>query len=153
MLPPTFMLFFLLFFLSGWSPFISAQWISPHPLRCTRYNFIFPRTWISLCNAVATCHILPCVPVPPSLGTTPLTDSKGKHQISFILASLGSAVSYVLRFLSGFIYLQNPGRVPQKWIDLSTQVSKSCTSSAIRAACFCFQAIALCVWIKTAEMH
>ena len=31
----TFLIFFFLFILSGWSPFISAQWISTHPLRFT----------------------------------------------------------------------------------------------------------------------
>ena len=58
----TFLIFFLLFILSGWSPFISAQWISTHPLRFTpgvtssvefsdpsnQYNFIFPETSLML---------------------------------------------------------------------------------------------------------
>lgn len=108
--------FLLLFFLSGWSPFISAHWISTHPLRCapgvTSFMkpfwfsqpgiissspepwYHFEHCWSLSCSAVY--YLCPCF----------APNSKGKHQISLILAALvhtGTGTSW-FSSLASFTY-------------------------------------------------
>lgn len=121
--------FFLLFSLSGWSPLISAQEISAHPLRCIPGVTSFmnlsdspnqvsfhPLQSLGMIVFLGAHHIPLCIVV---ICVHVFSQPQGQRPNLIHSCPLVKLwILHIMVFIIDFIYLENPGCVPQKWITL-----------------------------------
>ena len=128
MLPSTAMLFFLVLLLSGWSPFISVQSVSAHPLRCSTglTSFVKPFRFSELALISSSreprYHRVTLLVLTTFCRASQLFEPRvfpsspeGTRRVSSILTTLAErCLLQGVVLITDFIYGQNPGGVPRK---------------------------------------